>query len=193
MIKNIITDMGNVLLRFDPEVSLNEFCSTEESKNIIRKELFNGPEWIEGDLGIIKNGDRYEKVRYRVPEKYRSELKECVAHWDICMTPIEGAKEFFANMKAAGYAIYVLSNACSKFYEYFPRYYDLAFFDGIVVSSDIHIIKPDERIYKYLLDKYRLTASECLFIDDVQKNVDGAEAVGINGFLFRGNFDEIKF
>ena len=184
--------MGNVLLRFDPEVSLNEFCSTKESKNIIRKELFNGPEWIEGDLGIIKNGDRYEKVKPRVPEKYRSELKECVAHWDICMTPIEGAKEFLTKMKAAGYAIYVLSNACSKFYEYFPRYYDLAFFDGIVVSSDIHIIKPDERIYKYLLDKYRLTASECLFIDDVQKNVDGAEAVGINGFLFQNNFNEIE-
>lgn len=192
MIKNIITDMGNVLLRFDPEVSLREFCRTEESKNIIKRELFNSPEWAEGDLGIIKNEERYEKVKPRVPEKYHDDLKKCVESWDICMTPLDGAKEFFTDMKNAGYSIYVLSNACNKFYEYFPKHYDMSFFNGIVISSDIHIVKPDERIYNFLLGKYDLSAAECLFLDDVQKNVDGANAVGINGILFENDFDKVK-
>ena len=63
MLQNIIFDMGNVLLTFDPEVPLARFCHSEEAKDLIRKELFQGPEWIMGDQGILRNDERYEPVR----------------------------------------------------------------------------------------------------------------------------------
>ena len=51
-------------------------------------------------------------------------------------------------------------------------------------SCDCHLVKPDIEIYQMLLDKYSLCASECVFLDDKQENVDGAEACGILGIVF---------
>ena len=66
------------------------------------------------------------------------------------------------------------------------------FFDGVVVSCDLHIIKPESGIYEYILGKYGLKADECLFIDDREENVRGAEKVGMNAVKFENNYGEIK-
>lgn len=192
MIKNIIFDMGNVLLDYDPEVCLRHFVEQEEDRALIRKELFQGPEWIEGDLGHITDEERFDGVSRRVPKRLHRELKECVEQWHMCMQPVPGAKEFCGYAKESGYRIFVLSNASSSFYDYFPRFAPPDYFDGIVVSCDIHLIKPDIRIYQYLLDRFELLPEECFFIDDVALNVEGAEKAGIRGAVFRGDFEEIK-
>lgn len=192
MIKNIILDMGNVLLYFRPELALKEFFETEEDRNIIRKELFEGPEWIMGDEGKITNEERYDRVSPRVPKELHSRLKACVEGWHMCISPVTGAKEFCKEMKEKGYGIYVLSNACNRFHYYFPKFYDTNFFDGIVVSSDVHMIKPNAKIYQYLLDSYRLHAEECLFLDDREENVEAAKAMGMKAEIFEDNYDDIK-
>lgn len=192
MIKNIIFDMGNVLLDYDPEVCLHHFVAQEEDRALIRKELFQGPEWIEGDLGHITDEERFDGVSRRVPHRLHKELKECVEQWHMCMQPVPGAKEFCEYAKEKGYRIYVLSNASNSFYHYFSRFAPLDYFDGIVVSCDIHMIKPDIRIYKYLLERFDLLPEECFFIDDVASNVEGAAKAGIRGAVFCGNFEEIK-
>ncbi len=192
MIKNIILDMGNVLLNYDPDVSLNLFVGAEEDRKMIKRELFEGPEWIQGDLGYIADEDRFAGVSLRVPERLHKELKQCVEKWDVCMLPIPGAREFCAYAKEKGYRLYVLSNASDAFYRYFPGFAPLDYFDGVVVSCDIHIIKPDSRIYQYLLDKYNLVPEECFFIDDRAENVEGAAKVGMHGAVFRGDFEKMK-
>ena len=125
MIKNIVLDMGKVLLNYDPYVILNKVCDTDEEKAIIDRELFNGKEWIMGDYGELKNAERFDGVSKRVPEYLHDKLRECVDNWDICMSPVDGAHEFCKLAKEKGYKVYVLSNACNKFYEYFPKYYDM--------------------------------------------------------------------
>ncbi len=191
MIKNIILDMGNVLLDYNPNVILDKVCDNSDEKEIILKELFYGEEWIMGDYGKITNSERFDGVSKRVPEYLHEKLKQCVEHWDICMDPIEGAQDFCRIVKEKGYKVFILSNACSKFYEYFPKHYDLDFFDGVVVSSDVHIIKPEIGIYNYLLEKYNLKPEECLFIDDRQCNVDGAKLTGMNAVVFVNNYEMI--
>jgi len=190
-IKNIIFDMGRVLLKFDPFVSLNKYCENKEDINLIYKELFEGPEWIMGDEGKITNGGRYELVKERIPERLHRTLKLVVENWDMCMEPVENAQEFYAFVKKEGYRTFVLSNACNRFYGYFPKHYDLDSFDGVVVSSDIKMIKPNPAIYEYILKKYDLKAEECLFIDDVKANVEAAEEAGIKGFLFQNNYEKL--
>ena len=69
-IKNLIFDMGNVLMRYDPEVPLREYVSSEQARNLIRKELFQGPEWVERDRGTISIEEMYESVAKRIPEQY---------------------------------------------------------------------------------------------------------------------------
>ena len=190
-IKNIVLDMGNVLLDYNPEFVLDSFCSSEEEKAVIRKELFEGPEWKMGDRGDIKDKDRFDIVKVRVPEKYHEALKNCADRWDICMTPLDGASDFCHYVRDNGYGIYVLSNASDLFYTYFPRFLPLDFFNGVFVSADYHMLKPDVRIYKAFLDKYVLNAGECLFIDDRADNIAGAKEAGLNTFQFMGDHNEI--
>ncbi len=192
MIKNIIFDMGNVLLDYDPEVSLKHFLEKEEDRAIIRRELFGGPEWKLGDRGDITPEEQFERIAARIPKHLHAALQNCIDEWDMCMKPIPGAREFCDYVKEQGYGVYVLSNADYKFYRYFPNFKPFDFFDGIVVSSDIHIIKPAAGIYEYLLDKYQLTAEECLFIDDRPENIAAAEQLGIQGCVFERNYEEIR-
>ena len=191
MIKNIVFDMGNVLLDYNPEVILNKACTSEEEKNVIRKELFEGPEWILGDKGEMTNADRFEPVSKRIPECMHKALLECVEHWDICMTPQPGAKEFLEKVRKAGYHTFVLSNAADNFYEYFPKEYDMEAFEGVVVSCDLLLLKPDHEIYEYLLKTYNLAPNECLFIDDREDNVQGAKGCGMQAVRFENNYDAI--
>ena len=191
-IKTIIFDMGRVLLKFDPYVSLNTYCEDKEDINLLYKELFEGPEWIMGDEGKITNGQRYELVKERVPKRLHRTLKLVVENWEMCMKPVEGALEFYALVKEKGYRTFVLSNACNRFYGYFPRFYDLNSFEGVVVSSDVKMIKPNPEIYEYILKTHELNPEECLFIDDVEANVEAAKAAGINGFVFQNNYGELK-
>ncbi|MCM1308563.1 MAG: HAD family phosphatase [Butyrivibrio sp.] len=192
MIKNIVLDMGNVLLDYNPDISLDKFCPNGEAKEIIRRELFEGPEWAMGDRGEIADRDRYERVMPRVPEKYREALKNCALYWDICMTPIEGARAFCEYVKARGLGIYVLSNASDKFYEYFPNFAPFEYFDGIVVSADEGVTKPNIRIYEIFLERFGLKPDECLFIDDREDNARGARAAGMRAFVFGNDFGAVK-
>lgn len=202
MIKNIILDMGNVLLDFRPEVSVKHFFEDEEDRKLIMKELFNGPEWIMADRGLITNSRRFDGVSKRVPERLHEKLKACVEGWDMCMCihngSVEyskqvhvGAPEFCELMKQKGYRLFVLSNACDRFHHYFPRYFDLSLFEGIIVSSDVKMLKPDREIYLYLLEKYKLVPEECLFIDDREENVLGAKECGLQGVVFDGEYESV--
>lgn len=186
--KNVIFDMGNVLLTYDPEVCLNHIVEKEEDRALIRRELFEGPEWVQGDLGELTDEERFNGVSKRVPERLHEELRRCTVEWDMCMYPVKQAREFCDYLKKSGFGIYVLSNASSSFYRYFPRFAPFDYFDGIVVSCDIHIIKPDIRIYQHLLKKYNLRADECFFIDDLEANIEGAKNAGIDGAVFEGDF-----
>lgn len=184
-------DMGNVLLDYDPDAVLDMFCSSDEEKEVINRELFNGPEWEMGDRGDIKDKDRYDLAKVRVPEKYHKALYDCAFKWSVCMDPLPGAREFCNYVKDHGYRIFVLSNASDLFYEYFPKFMPLDFFDGVFVSSDYLMLKPDPAIYETFLSRYGLKAEECLLIDDRKENISGAKIVGINGFRFEGDFEKI--
>lgn len=108
------------------------------------------------------------------------------------MNPIQGAAEFCNFVREQGLGIYILSNASDAFYEYFPQFLPLTYFDGVVVSADIHMLKPDPEIYTYLTDKYGLEPSECLFIDDMPQNVQGAKQAGLQAVRFENDYDLVR-
>ncbi len=192
-IKHLIFDMGNVLMRYDPEVPLREYVSSEEARNLIRKELFQGPEWVERDRGTISREEMYESVAKRIPEQYHEELKKCVYGWDICMEPLEESVKLCEDARKWGYQTYVLSNAAAdEFYRYFPKFSPLEAFEGVMISSDVHLIKPDVRIYECLLEKYQLNPEECLFLDDREDNVEGARKAGMQSMVFTEDYESLR-
>ena len=184
--------MGNVMMAYKPERALERFIEDEATRDVVMQELFKGAEWIQGDLGHMDNEAKYQAIHKRIDKRHHQGLRRCIDGWQETMQPSEEAQSFVDYVKAKGYNIYVLSNASDEFYTYFPRFSPLTHWDGIVVSSDIHLIKPDAESYRYLLEKYDLDPSECLFLDDMPANIEAARAVGFVGEVFTGDFEAIK-
>lgn len=191
MIKNIIFDMGNVLLDFDPEAAVRRLPVEPTAQQFIKELLFASPEWVAFDRGDLTEEAVLQQLSARAPAELRGTLKECLHTWHETMVPLPGAKDFLRELKEKGYRLFVLSNASKQFWTYFPREIDVSLFDGVVVSCDVHLLKPDARIYRHLLDTYSLDPNECLFIDDRADNVRGAEQVGIKGLVFEGDYDKL--
>ena len=191
MIRNIIFDMGNVLLTYEPETFVRKLCS-EKAAPVILRELFLGPDWRKQDLGLIGKKELFELVSVRVPAIFHPDLWNAVDHWSDLMQPISGADAFIRRMKTEGYRLFVLSNAGTDFYRYFPPHYALSLFDGLTISCDLHIAKPDREIYMHLMESFGLLPEECMFTNDMQENVAGAEACGMHGFRFQGDFEALS-
>ncbi|MGN0564162.1 MAG: HAD family hydrolase [Candidatus Heritagella sp.] len=192
MIRNLVFDMGNVLLEYRTARTLARYFSGDEDRTLIDRELFNGPEWVQADLGNCTEEGLFQGVSRRVPQRLHAALQDCIHGWHADMIPMPQSQRFVAEMKEKGYGLYVLSNASPLFYEYFPHFGDIGVFDGMVVSCDYHVIKPDERIYRILLKKFRLKPEECLFFDDRPENVLGARKAGMNSEVFSGDWENLR-
>ena len=100
------------------------------------------------------------------------------------------------DIHAGGSKLYLLSSISKGFardwckVKWIKELFEL--FDGLVLSGTIGMVKPNRDIFEHLLCKYSLNADECIFIDDSQKNIDGAKSVGINGYLFDGDAEKLK-
>ena len=190
--KNIIFDMGNVLLDFDPEAAVRQLPVDPAAQQLIKNTLFLAPEWVQYDRGDLTEESMLAALSPRVPEELRPALRDCLHTWHVTMLPLPGVKEFLRELKEKGFWLFVLSNASEQFWTYFPRELGVDLFDGVVVSCDVHLLKPDVRIYRHLLETYSLDAQDCLFVDDRADNLQGAKEAGIDGLQFTGDYDAVR-
>ena len=93
-------------------------------------------------------------------------------------------------LKERGTPLFCLTNFASEKFALMRRRFDVfALFDGIVVSSEVGLIKPDPAIFRHLLDRFGLAAESCLFIDDVEANVAAARGLGMQTIRYHGSDD----
>jgi len=193
MIKNIIFDMGNVLINYAPLSFLKrEGINDPLDVEILMREVFRSEEWSLADEGKIKVKDIDERCCKRLPERLRPVAHKLILTWYEPLEPIPGMADFIRRHKEEGMGMYVLTNAPDTVPDYFHDIPGSEYIDGLVISSEVKMSKPSAAIFNYLLDKYGLRAQECLFIDDLRENVTGAEAVGIKGYVFDGEVDKLE-
>jgi len=193
MIRNIIFDMGNVLIKFTPSQIVEELgIESKEDKELLLNTIFHTGEWHLTDLGTMTEVDLWNSVSQKLPEHLRGYAHDIILEWDKNLVPVPGMEEVVRMCKEAGYNVYLLSNASLRQPLYFPRIPGSQYFDGTVISAILGICKPDRKIYEYLLFKYGLKAEECIFIDDLPANIEAAKEVGIHGILFDGDIDNLK-
>jgi len=187
MIKNIIFDLGNVLISFRPSEYFDKKDYSENMKARILTDIFSSEEWIRLDKGEISTKQAIDSIAARSLLQ-----KEEIAHifklrTDIIF-PLDNNVRLLLNLKKQGYRLFFLSNfPLDIFDEVKAGYYFFNFFDGGVISAEAHSSKPDSRIYEILLEKYFLLPDECLFIDDLEINVKTAEKLGIKGLVTFGS------
>lgn len=192
MIKNIIFDMGGVLIDYNPEKTLYGMFD-KETADILLREIFRNPIWSDKDRGIIFPEDIMAQKRDAIPAEVFEKVSEMVDNFYPYMLPFEKMYGLVKQLKENGYGIYLLSNASSDFHERRKDIPALALFDGVVVSADYKLLKPEKEIYLTLFEKFGLKPEECFFIDDVQANIDGAKRAGMDGHCYaHGDVEILK-
>lgn len=193
MIRNIVFDMGQVLIRWRPEEILDHFDLTGEEKTMLLQELFWSPEWTQQDRGILTEGEMIERVSARLPESLHAAVEEVIKAWHVWhLTPMPGMAELVRRLKAQGYGIYLLSNASTALRGYFPRIPGSECFDGLMVSAEEKLLKPQHEIYERLYERFDLVPEQCVFIDDSPANIEGAMLTGMQGIVFRGDTERLR-
>ena len=185
MYKNVIFDLGNVLLDFNPREYLKSKISDKKVDEVY-KAIFSSEEWVMLDRGTITEKDAIRDIINR-NSAYLDEINLAFENWYDLLKPIGDTVEILSSLKENGYNIYYLSNFHElAFGEVTKKNKFFELFDGGVVSYAEKLIKPEEDIYKLILDRYKLNPSETIFVDDMEANVEGANKLGIKTILFKG-------
>lgn len=184
MIKNIVFDIGNVLTDFRWADFIRDQGYDDAMVERIGKASVKSPEWNEFDRGAWTTQEILESFVKNDPE-IEADLRKVYANVEEMVTPRVYAIPWIQELKEKGYQVWYLSNfseiaheQCTEALSFLP------YTDGGILSYQDKIIKPDPRIYQLLVERYGLNPTECVFIDDLQVNVDAAKACGYEGIVF---------
>lgn len=191
MIKNVIFDIGGVLMNFKPYEAIKKFDYDLETRNKVYSIVYEDKRWSELDRGTLSN-EAYLNSIIKENPNYTKQIQEVFNDFINEITPIYETVSFFKDLKQKEYKLYLLSNFSSSYEMVEKKYPFLKMADGKVISYSVKTIKPEKQIYEILLSKYNLIPNECVFIDDMQQNIEAAKELGINGIVFNSFEDTIK-
>ena len=190
MIKNVIFDCGQVLIRYNEVEIATNFTDNAADAEILGKVGMSRKYWEKFDRGTLLEEDYLKQVKQELPEHLHDAVEKLAEEWVMCCPAMPGMEEIVQDVKKADKKLYLLSNF-NKRLRYEQHYISaLKYFDHLVISGEIKVAKPDKEIYEYLLSTYDLVPDECIFIDDNPANIAMAESLGIHGYLF--DFDVPK-
>ena len=189
MIKNIIFDIGNVILKFNRDYLLSSIYQGEEYE-FLKEKLFCNWEMLDEDL--LSLSEYEQNVLNSLPRYLHTYASAVLNNWEYFMQYSTGIRELISELKEKGYNLYILSNMTKHFIKKQYKFPILDYFDGIVYSALIKMVKPNPEIYEYLLKQYNLKANECLFIDDTKTNLVTATRFGIKTFHYQDNTEVLR-
>ena len=184
MIKNIVFDCSDTLLRFSAQDELAKVIGDSTRAAEIKGKIHQSQGWHLYDKGMISEAGLRQEVLPLFDENDRPYAAWYLEHWLECYAPIPGMFEIVAELQAKGWPLYIVSDfpLCfdalrARFSELFQR------FIGLAVSNECQVTKGDKGLFNYFLQKFSLDAAECLFIDDVPRLVENARSIGFQGIV----------
>lgn len=184
MIKNVVFDFGNVLVKWDIDAILERYTSDKEEAKTLKAVIFESEEWLQMDEGTLSAAQAVEIFEDRVPERLKGRAAELMCTWFEKVEFNQKVCELIKNLKQAGVRVYGLSNTNLQFYEHVQKSDVGKWFDGFVISAVEHLMKPDEKIYERLFETFSLNPEECFFVDDTEENIAAGRRCGMDGFVF---------
>ena len=183
-IRNIVFDLGNVLVDFDPLAYLRSFGFNDETAAQLLKAVF-AEAWSRGDAGDYLSIAQLRADLLRSNPAQAKAIRRVLKNDCVKMHALRhDTAAFLHELKTRGYRVYMLSNLAKYSHDYVRGYPFFRELDGGVFSWQERICKPDERIYRILLERYALQPEETVFLDDSPANIAAAQRCGIHGIVF---------
>lgn len=181
---NVIFDIGNVLVGYDWPGYLRTFGYTDEIYERIADAVFRNDDWLEGDIGRISTEEWLGLFIENAPD-LKEQICEVFAGFEGTIVPLSYTEDWLSYFRRQGYRLYYLSNySCELYQKTKDKLAFLEAFDGGIFSYEVKCIKPQEEIYRLLLERFNINPGETVFYDDRPENVDAAIRLGIKGVVF---------
>jgi haloacid dehalogenase superfamily, subfamily IA, variant 3 with third motif having DD or ED len=190
MIKNIVFDIGNVLVSFKPDEFVEGKLIDKQIAQRVCDCIFKGEDWLMLDRGL-KTEEEAVRDFCLLDAEISEHVQNVMKDWHEMLTPIDETVEILKKLKAKGYKLYYLSNYQVAAFEYISRYEFFNLFDGGILSCNVKLLKPEKEIYEKLTEVYGIRPEESVFVDDTLVNVQGAEKLGFVTVNFKG-CDDLK-
>ena len=184
MIRNVIFDLGGVLITWRPQEIIDGFYAEPALREAICKHVFQHPDWQELDRGMLDEPGAAKAFAARMgrPVEEMAALFERVR---ASLLPIPATVDLARALRGRGLSLYALSNMSEPMFRHLHgRYSFFEVFHGIVISGAIKLVKPDPAIFAHLAQRYAIAYPESVFIDDLPANVAAARRLGLATVLF---------
>lgn len=185
VIKNIVFDIGNVLLRWEPLYILTKNFPDIIDPVPLARQIFESDIWRDLNLGKITEEEAIELYSSNLEEITVQQLTDLMKTVKNSLAPVTGSLELLKNIHNSRISLYSITDNVQEIMSFLRKKYDfLKVFRDIIVSAEVGVLKPSKTIYLHLINKYQLIPDETVFIDDLSKNVEGAKLVGMHGIHF---------
>ena len=193
--KNLVFDMGNVLIEWNSEKILQAITDDIKLQNLLRKEVFETGLWVQTDEGVKTREEMIEIVTAKIGEEYRNEITQLSRYWYKYVDVYTKVQDRIIELSKNGYNIYILSNTAYTFYDLVKEGYlpVTSIAKGIVLSCEERVLKPNEKNYNILLERYNLDPHDTMFFDDLPENIWGAARCRINGFVVENESELLTY
>lgn len=184
---NIIFDLGNVLIEWNKEKILSKICKNDLEYNLFNKFVFQSNLWIDLNNGKISLEFLENQLIDEMGHQYQDQIHELVWNWFNYVDLYDEVYELIKQLKKKNFQIYVLSNTSSIFHILLDSVLSKvsSVLDGYVISCEVKMMKPQKEIYLSLVNKYQLDIKDCIFLDDLEENVEAARTLGIKAFQIK--------
>ena len=187
MAKNtLLWDLGNVVVRWSPDTILSRLDYSVQQTTYLRRSLFAHSDWQDLDRGVKTESE----VAQRLVAESDLSMDQAVRCFDVVrdtMIDIQPSVDLINEVAQTDTPMYVLSNMSQTNADYLRQREYFSHFQGVVISAEEKLNKPDSALFERVLSRYSLSANQVLFIDDTLENIVAAEKLGFEGLHFKGS------
>lgn len=182
----LLWDLGNVVVRWSPDTILRKLDYSSQQTSFVRESLFAHRDWQDMDRGVTTELE----VAQRLVAESDLSIEQAVRCFDVVrdtLVDIHQSVELINEVAQTNTPMYVLSNMSNPNADYLRQRAYFSHFQGVVISAEEKLNKPDSALFERVLSRYSLEANSVLFIDDTLENIEAAGKLGIEGLHFKGS------
>ncbi len=179
-------DLGNVVVQWNPEKILSRLQLSADKKAVVKSALFESNLWLDLDRGVTTEPE-VAALLSAESSLSTDEVVHCFDTVRESLVNFPRSVELINQMKEADIPMYVLSNMSAVNAGYLRSREYFTLFQGIVISAEEKLIKPDATLFQVVLDRFGLDANEMVFIDDSLPNIEVAQLLGMQTVHFKAS------